>query len=221
MSKRLLALILSGVLTASLVSCSNKEEKNVQESSKPKVEEKKLEGDWAKDYTKEQLTELNNEVIKKIEELPQLWEIDEKKEETVKDNKGETVKDTNISFENPNPEPNRIESMYYGFKVFGSDMSSGSLEMVMAFNLGREKIKEDNGFDFAQTSLAAFSECFTGVSNRDYSDINSKIDDLVKNNKSEIKIENHVNGLMETITVKDNLLLYKLSTKRYDFKNNK
>lgn len=218
MSKKLIALILSSIITASLVSCSNKDENNVQEDTKPKVQEVQLDGYWAKDYTKEEINKMYDDVVKKIEELPQMWDLDYKKEETVTEESGVTVNDKNIYFDNLNPEPNRMETMYYGFKIYGSDLSSGDIELKASFNLGRDKIKEEEKFDFHNTSLAAFSECFVGLEDRDYSNINSQIYDLVANNKSEGKIEDTVNGLAETITIRDNVLLYQLKTKKFDFK---
>ena len=53
---------------------------------------------------------------------------------------------------------------------------------------------------------------------RDYSDLNSKIEDIVINQNSNGTIETNVNGLVETITIKDDFLLYKLDSKNYDFK---
>lgn len=219
MSTKIISCLLSGILVMSLVSCSSEPEKKVQES-KPKaaVEEKQLEGKWAKNYSKDEVTKLNNEIITRIEEKTELFELEYEKKEEVKEENGETVNSNYIYVDNLNPEPNRLESMYYGFKVYGSDMSKGQLILKIGFNLNKKIIKEEGEFDFGSTSIAEYSQDMTGVEDRDYSDLNQKIYDIIKGEKAEGTIENNLDGLLETISIKDNILLYKLESKKYNFK---
>ena len=59
----------------------------------------------------------------------------------------------------------------------------------------------------------------TNNPDRDYSEVNEKIIDIVKNQNSNGTIETNLNGLVETITIKDDFLLYRLDSKIYNFKN--
>ena len=64
-------------------------------------------------------------------------------------------------------------------------------------------------------------ETMTNDFERDYSDINNQIIDIVKNQDANGTIETNLNGFVETITIKDDYLLYKLDSKLYDFSTNK
>lgn len=222
MIRKFLMMLISGIMVTSLVACSgnsnDKEAKTAQEP--PKVEEKKFidEGVWAEDYTKDQVTILNDEISARIEESATFYDLEYSKEEKVTEENGETINDNHIYIDNLNPEPNRMESMYYGFKMYGADMSSGSLNLKIGFKLDLEQIKTEEKFNIEETSIAKFSEAMTNNPERDYSDLNSKIEDIVINQNSNGTIETNVNGLVETITIKDDFLLYKLDSKNYDFK---
>lgn len=219
MIKKLVTVLLSGILAFSLVSC-NKETNDITSTPEPRsiAEEFTLEGEWAKDFTKEEVSEFNNKIVERIEELSNIYELTYLKEEKVKEENGETVNDNHIYIDNLNPEPNRMESMYYGLKMYGSDMSQGQLVLKVGFNLDRDVLKEEGAFNFEDTSISSYSECFTGVDDRDYSDISAQIYDVVTNDINDYKIENNLNGLQETISIKDNYLLYRLETKKYNFK---
>ena len=222
MLKKVLVVLLSASLTLSVVGCSNLNKKETQENQK-KVEVKKEEtfigdGTWAKDYTRDEVAAFNNEISSRIEEEVNFYGMDYKKEEVVKQENGETVNDNSIYFDNVDPEPNKIESMYYGMKIYGSDLSKGSLNLKMGLKLDVNQIKEEDKFDLKETSISTFSEVMTSNSDRDYTEINDKIIDIVKNKGSNGKIETNLDGLVETITVKDDYLLYKLDSKVYNFK---
>lgn len=222
MLKKVLVVLLSASLTLSVVGCSNLNKKETQENQK-KVEVKKEEtfigdGTWAKDYTRDEVTAFNNEISSRMEEEVNFYGMDYKKEEIVKEENGDTVNDNSIYFDNLNPEPNKIESMYYGMKIYGSDLSKGSLNLKMGLKLDVNQIKEEDKFDLKETSISTFSEAMTNNSDRDYTEINDKIIDIVKNQGSNGKIETNLDGLVETITVKGDYLLYKLDSKVYNFK---
>ena len=222
MLKKVLVVLLSASLTLSVVGCSNLNKKETQENQK-KVEVKKEEtfigdGTWAKDYTRDEVTAFNNEISSRMEEEVNFYGMDYKKEEIVKEENGDTVNDNSIYFDNLNPEPNKIESMYYGMKIYGADLSKGSLNLKMGLKLDVNQIKEEDKFDLKETSISTFSEAMTNNSDRDYTEINDKIIDIVKNQGSNGKIETNLDGLVETITVKGDYLLYKLDSKVYNFK---
>ena len=145
--------------------------------------------------------------------VPKLEDPNEIKEEN-----GESVNDTYIYLDIPDAE--RLESMYFGFKQYGSDLASGKLEMKMGYNLDKKTILEGQKFEFENLSLAGFSQAFTGDYERDYTELNKQIYDIIKNGTSdEIKtIENNIDGLKETITITDNFMLYKLESRVYNFK---
>ena len=226
MIKKILIAILSGITIMSLVACSpssksDQNEKTVEESAKTKESEKTFigEGEWAKDYTLEEVTKLNDEITARIEEKANHYGLDYVKEEKIKEENNESVNDRHIYTDNLNPEPNRMESMYYGFKTYGTDMARGSLNLKIGFKLDLDQIKNEDKFDLKETSIANFSEAMTNVTDRDYSEINEKIIDIVKNNNSDGTIETNLDGLVETITIKDDFLLYKIDSKMYNFKN--
>jgi hypothetical protein len=221
MLKKVLLILVSGIMAASLVSCGNSKKQEVSETKEPvKVEEKVFigEGEWASDYTKDQVSVLNSEISTRIEDVARFYDLEYSKEEKVKESNGETINDNNIYVDNLNPEPNRMESMYYGFKMYGEDMASGSLNLKIGFKLDVDQIKTEDKFNFEETSIAEFSEAMTNNPERDYSDLDSQIKDIIINKNAEGTIETNLNGLVETITIKDDFLLYKLDSKKYDFK---
>jgi hypothetical protein len=221
MLKKVLLILVSGIMAASLVSCGNSKKQEVSETKEPvKVEEKVFigEGEWASDYTKDQVSVLNSEISTRIEDVARFYDLEYSKEEKVKESNGETINDNNIYVDNLNPEPNRMESMYYGFKMYGEDMASGSLNLKIGFKLDVDQIKTEDKFNFEETSIAEFSEAMTNNPERDYSELDSQIKDIIINKNAEGTIETNLNGLVETITIKDDFLLYKLDSKKYDFK---
>lgn len=222
MLKKVLVVLLSTILTFSVVGCSNSNNNETQENQ-IKVEDKNEEtfignGTWAEDYTRDEVIAFNNEISSRIEDTVNFYGLDYTKEEIVKELNGETINDNSIYFDNLDPEPNRIESMYYGMKIYGSDLSSGSLNLKIGFKLDVDLIKEEDKFDLKETSISTFSEAMTNNIDRDYTEINEKIIDIVKNQDSNGTIETNLDGLVETITIKGDYLLYKLDTKVYNFK---
>ena len=220
MIKKILLMLISGLVATSLVACSSSNNKAKENPAPAKVEEKQFigEGEWAKDYKKDEVIALNNEISTRIEEEAKFYGLEYSKEEKVKEENGETINNNYIYIDNLNPEPNRMESMYYGIKMYGSDMASGSLNLKIGFKLDTNQIKTEEKFNFEETSIAKFSEAMTNNKERDYTDLNNKIIDIVKNQKSQETIETNLDGLVETITIKDDFLLYKLDSKKYDFK---
>lgn len=220
MRRRLIATLICGILTFSLYSCANTQKDSVEVAStaNARVEEKIIEGTWAKDYTKDEITSFHNNIITKVEDLTKIYELEYEKKERVKEENGETVNSNEIYVDNLNPEPNRLESMYYGFKIYGSDLSQGQIILKIGFNLDSKLIKENDEFDFEETSIASYSEAVTGRSDRDYTELNNKIYSVIKGDSTEHTIENNLDGIIETININDDYLLYKLETKKYQFK---
>ena len=225
MIKKIVAAILSGITIISLVACSpsadkSENEKTVEESAENKESEEVFigDGEWAEDYTLEEVSQLNDEITSRIEEKANFYGLEYVKEEQIKEENGESVVDKHIYTDNLNPEPNRMESMYYGFKTYGTDMARGSLNLKIGFKLDLDQIKNEEKFDIKETSIVSFSEAMTNVTDRDYSEINEKIIDIVANNNANGTIETNLNGLVETITIKDDFLLYKIDSKMYNFK---
>lgn len=222
MKKILLVALLTGAMVVSLVSCSpsstNEENTKIEQTQNEENSAFIGQGEWANDYTREEVISLNDEISERIEEKSNFYGLEYKKEEKFSEENGETVSDKFIYFDNLNPEPNRMESMYYGLKTYGSDISKGSLNLKIGFRLDLNQIKEEDKFDFEETSISAFSEAMTNDVERDYTELNEKIIDIVKNQNANGTIETNLDGLVETITIKDEFLLYKLDSKTYDFK---
>ena len=222
MKKILLVALLTGAMVVSLVSCSpsstNEENKKIEQTQNEENNAFIGQGEWAEDYTREEVISLNDEISERIEEKCNFYGLEYIKEEKFSEENGETVSDKFIYFDNLNPEPNRMESMNYGFKTYGSNISKGRLGLKIGFRLDLNQIKEEEKFDFKETSISAFSEAMTNDTERDYTELNEKIIDIVKNQNSNGTIETNLDGLVETITIKDEFLLYKLDSKIYDFK---
>lgn len=218
MGRKLIAVLICGILTFSLVSCKHNSGKIEKETPKVKVEERVIEGTWAKDYTKDEITSFHEDIMSKVEDLTKIYELKYEKKEIVKEENGVTVNSNEIYVDNLNPEPNRLESMYYGFKIYGEDLSQGQILMKLGFNLDNKTIKEAGEFDFKETSITSYSQAFTGVNDRDYTELNNKIYAIITGDNSEQTIENNLDGIIETVSIKDNYLLYKLETKKYNLK---
>lgn len=221
MKKILLVALLTGAMALSLVSCSpsstNEEKTKIEQTQSEGNDSFIGQGEWAKDYTREEVISLNDEIFERVEEKCNFYGLEYNKEEKFSEESGESVSDNFIYFDNLDPEPNRMESMYYGFKTYGSDISKGSLNLKIGFRLDLDQIREEEKFDIKETSISAFSEAMTNEG-RDYTELNEKIIDIVKNQNANGTIESNLDGLVETITIKDEFLLYKLDSKVYDFK---
>ena len=223
MKRNVIALALCTVLAISVVGCSsnNTENKNIaSDNSKIAIEDTDiLSGTWSEDYTREQVKELYNKSIASVESTAKGYSLDyDITEDEIKEENGESTNDTYVYLDIPEAE--RLESMYFGFKQYGSDLASGKLEMKMGYNLDRKTILEGQKFEFENLSLAAFSQAFTGNYERDYTELDKQIYDIIKNGTGdEIQtIENNLDGLKETITITDDFLFYKLESRVYNFK---
>lgn len=220
MIKRTVAIILSTVIVLGMIGCSDKKEDANNDVAPIKVETRDvLPGEWSKDLTRDEVTELNKEILARVEETATFYGLEyEVTEEVKEDANGLSINDNHINIDIEDPEPNRLESMYYGFKQYGTDLASGELVMKISSVLDKEAIEEEGVFDFGGTSFAAFSEAFTGLTGRDYTELNQQIYDMITGDNNATTIENNLDGIRETISITDNFLLYTLQTKEYQFK---
>ena len=220
MKKKAISLALIMVLAISAVGCSSNND-NVSAENKNKTIENidVLPGKWSQDYTREEVQELYKKSLASVESTAKGYSLDYTiTEDEIKEENGESVNDTYVYFDIPDAE--RLESLYFGFKQYGSDLSSGKLEMKLGYKLNKQIILEAGKFEFENISLSAFSQAFTGDYDRDYTELDKQIYEAVKNsNDSSIEtITNNVDGLKETITITQDFLLYKLESKVYNFK---
>lgn len=225
MSKKILSMIMSLIVATSLIGCNNLDKK---ENSKAKnkaalVEEKvndenkNLEGTWAQNYTLDQLKGFYKEYSEKIENITKEFGLEYLKDETIKGDKEEKITDNCIYFDNENPENNKIESMYFGMKTYGEDLSSGEISLKLSLKFDGEGAIKNNDFDLGKTSFAKYISAITGDENRDYSDLNKQIIDGLKNGETEVSINNTIDGLKEEVIASKEYIIYKLSTKKYVF----
>ena len=223
MKRNVIALALCTVLAISVVGCSsnNIENKNIaSDNSKIAIEDTDiLSGTWSEDYSRDEVKSLFDKALASVESTAKGYSLEyEVTENEIKEENGESTNDTYVYLDIPEAE--RLESMYFGFKQYGSDLASGKLEMKMGYNLDRKTILEGQKFEFENLSLAAFSQAFTGNYERDYTELDKQIYDIIKNGTGdEIQtIENNLDGLKETITITDDFLFYKLESRVYNFK---
>ncbi|SFC30420.1 hypothetical protein [Clostridium uliginosum] len=223
MSKRICGIIMSLIIAASLIGCGNSETQNTEQSnnSKGKTEQssddENLKGSWSEDYSLDQTKSFFNSYLTKMENITKEFELKYSKDETVKKENDQTINDNSIYFDNKNPEPNRIESMYFGMKIYGEDLSSGDIELKLSLKFDSKDTIKNQDFDLGKTSFNKYIAAFTGKEKRDYSSINKQIIDGLKEGKSDIIIKDSIDGLKEEITVSKDYILYKLATKKYDF----
>ena len=223
MKRNVIALALCTVLAISVVGCSsnNTENKNIaSDNSKIAIEDTDiLSGTWSEDYSRDEVKSLFDKALASVESTAKGYSLEyEVTENEIKEENGESTNDTYVYLDILEAE--RLESMYFGFKQYGSDLASGKLEMKMGYNLDRKTILEGQKFEFENLSLAAFSQAFTGNYERDYTELDKQIYDIIKNGTGdEIQtIENNLDGLKETITITDDFLFYKLESRVYNFK---
>lgn len=223
MKRNVIALALCTVLAISVVGCSsnNTENKNIaSDNSKIAIEDTDIfSGTWSEDYSRDEVKSLFDKALASVESTAKGYSLEyEVTENEIKEENGESTNDTYVYLDIPEAE--RLESMYFGFKQYGSDLASGKLEMKMGYNLDRKTILEGQKFEFENLSLAAFSQAFTGNYERDYTELDKQIYDIIKNGTGdEIQtIENNLDGLKETITITDDFLFYKLESRVYNFK---
>ena len=221
MNKKISMLILSAIVALSITGCAKSEDVEVPENKVKSIEDNvELPGSWSADYTREEVAALYQEGLTRVEEtvlfygLEDIYEIVENEITTEND---VSVNSSYIYLDIEEPEMNRLESMYYGFKQFNSDLSIGQLTMKLSMNLDKEVYIENGAFKFEETSFAGFSEAFTGVSERDYTELNDQIFNVITGKSDETTIENNLDGIKETITIADDFIMYKLDTREYDF----
>ena len=221
MKKKAISLALVAILAISAVGCSNNNNKaKTSEENKTAVENVDiLPGKWSEDYTRDEVKELYKKSLASVESTANGYSLDyDVTEDEIKEENGESVNDCYVYFDIPEAE--RLESLYFGFKQYGSDLANGKLEMKLGYKLDKKTILEGGKFEFENLSLASFSQAFTGDYERDYTELDKQIYDAIKNGTDEgiETITNNVDGLKETITITEDFLLYKLESRVYNFK---
>ena len=194
MSKKIIALILGTMMTVSLVGCSNRESKEDNTKTFAIENDEKysnLDGEWSKDITLKIFDEKFDKLFGEVRDKCKMYGLtfNEKGEESVKQEKGRTVRKKYLYLDNEKPEKNRLESLYFGRKLF----------------------------DFGDTSLASYAEFMTGEKDRDYSKINEEIIKILKSDSGEGVYQNTINGLYEEYTINKEYLVYTLETKELQF----
>lgn len=224
MRKKFIGLLIIALLPTMFTGCFEKEEilENKSEKKVETTERSDLKGTWAKDYTREELETLNQEVIEKVKELTESFGLSyEGPKEEIKKEGNDNVNSYFIEVKDTSGEPGTIDSMLYELKKFGSNIEAGQISLKIGYHID-ESIIETEGFDLHMTSIGDYSKAVTGNPDRDYTDINKRITDIIKGNSKEDIIENNVDGLLESIMVtkEENgefYLIYKLESKVYKF----
>lgn len=214
MSKKVIAMLIAAVISATLAGCSFNSNKDGVKDAETVVEETQPTGKWARDFTLKEFTQTSDELISKIEKQTEEYGLKYTEDEVVRENNEKTV-----SVENDKAEKNRLQSMYFSRILYTEDLSSGQIVMKLLLNFDGAKALEDNSVDLGSTSIAKYAEILTGVKDRDYSKINNKILEMLKSDSGEGIFEDNIEGLTEKITVTKEYIVYSLETERYYFKN--
>lgn len=226
MSKRILSIVMSLIVATSLIGCGssktneeggNKDAAQTENNGIKLVENDDLEGSWAKNYSLKQVQGFYKDYEAKVEKITKDLGLEYSKEENIKEENGQTMNENIIYFDNENPENNKMESMYFGLKTYGEDLSSGQIILKLSLKFDGEKAIQDNSFDLGKTTFAKYIAAITGQPDRNYSDLNNKILDGLKEGKAEVSVEDSIDGLNEEVIVSKDYVIYKLSTKKYDF----
>ena len=225
MSKKFLSMIMSLMVATSLIGCGSANTKGNSDTAsvsnktinEASDKDKNLEGTWAEDYTLDQIKSFYKEYSDKIEKITKEFGLEYSKDETIKGENEEKVTDNCIYFDNKNADKNKIESMYFGMKTYGEDLSSGEISLKLSLKFDGEGAIKNNDFDLGKTSFDKYISVITGEENRDYSDLNKQIIDGLKNGETEVTINNTIDGLKEEVIVSKEYIIYKLSTKKYVF----
>lgn len=213
MSKKVIVIVMAAMISISLSGCGFSNTNNTTENTDTIVEDNSnLTGKWSRDFTLKDFTKTSDELISKIEKNTKEYGLEYTEEEVVRDNNEKTV-----NVENDKAEKNRLQSMYFSRILYGEDLASGQIKMKLLLNFDGKKAVDDKDFDLGSTSIAKYSEILTGVSNRDYSEINSKILDILNSSSGEGYFNNNIEGLTEEITVTNEYIVYSISTTKYDF----
>lgn len=228
MSKKIASILMSLVLCVSLISCGNgktedeaaKENNTAQEQQKTDATDAYLTGEWAEDRTLDELKTVFDEKLTNVEKITKDTGLKYSLDEKIKKIDGQQVTEKAIYFDNENPEMNKMESMYFGLKIYGEDLSSGEIQLKLSLKFDSKDAIESGKFDLGETAFAKYIEAFTGEENKDYSNINNTIIEQMKSGQEEVIVSNTTkDGLKEEYLADKDYIVYKLSTKKYVFAN--
>jgi len=207
------------MVATSLIGCktANVNTEKKTETATEDNDDKNLEGKWAKNYTLEETQKLFKEKLSKVENITKELGVKYTKDEKIKKQDTQSINDNSIYYDNDKPEANKIESMYFGMKTYGDNLETGDICLKLSLKFDGENAIKNNDFDLGKTSFKKYIEAFTEQTNVDYSDINKEIIEKLKNGDKQVEINNTVDGLKEEIIATKELIIYKLSTKKYKF----
>ena len=219
LSKKIISILMSLMVATSLIGCktANVNTEKKTETATEDNDDKNLEGKWAKNYTLEETQKLFKEKLSKVENITKELGVKYTKDEKIKKQDTQSINDNSIYYDNDKPEANKIESMYFGMKTYGDNLETGDICLKLSLKFDGENAIKNNDFDLGKTSFKKYIEAFTEQTNVDYSDINKEIIEKLKNGDKQVEINNTVDGLKEEIIATKELIIYKLSTKKYKF----
>ena len=224
MSKKRVSIVMSLVVASSLIGCGNNSgkdsadnAKSVETASVSDSSNEESEGKWAENYTLDEVKKLYEDNLSKMKKITDDLGVKYTSDEVIKKEDGKSITDKSIYFDNENPENNKMESMYYGLKIYGENLEEGLICLKLTLKFDAESAVKNNDFDLGKTSFAKYIEAFTGETDRDYSSINKELLERLKNGETEVRINNTIDGLNEEILASNDCIFYKLSTKKYKF----
>ena len=223
MRKRVLAAVAIALVSVSLMGCGNNTNGVNSKESKSSANSEKFEdlkGAWAKDFTLDEVKSKFDQLLDKVDEKTRFYGLDYNVEkDVITDKNGESVKESYLYLDQEKPELNRLESLYFGLKLYGASEERGQITMKTSLNFDGEEALKTGKVKFEDTSLAAYAEIFTGVSDRDYTEINKKILEVLESDSGEGIFTSSIEGLYEEFTVTKDYIVYTLQSKEYDFAN--
>ncbi|MGL4570011.1 MAG: hypothetical protein ACRCVJ_02960 [Clostridium sp.] len=225
MIKKAIGVLIATTVLFSLAGCGNKKETKSEDKSNTKVELnidnqeqfKDLKGDWIRDFTYDDFNKSANDLMVKVEDTTKGFGLDYQKDEKVEQIQGNTANVKSIYLDNKNPENNKLESLQFESQLIGNAQQYGRIQMKLSLKFDGAGAIKDNNFNLGDTSIAKYAEIMTNTKDRDYKDINNKIMDIIKSDKSEGVVKDSINGLEEEFAVSKDYIVYTLSTKIYEF----
>lgn len=219
MNKKIIGIILCGLISATMLSCSSKKSESDTPDTKISSNENnniQYEDQWSDKMTSVELNEKYNTILQEVKNQTEEYGLEYSEANESKEEDGNQVNGTYIYLDNENAEDNKLESLYFGMDSYGKTTTSGKIFMKMSVKINKKEILDKGEFNFGDLSLATYSKLFTNAKDRDYNDINKKIVNILKNEGEGVFTEK-INGLSEEYSVGKDYIVYKLETKKYKF----
>lgn len=166
---------------------------------------------WEKNLTLNEANTKNIEMVKKVTDVCNNMGISNI--HIYNENEISYPTDNKIVYTAEEKTINKFEEIIYTYKTISN--TKYNFKLITRYRIDRDEYSENNLFDFSQMPQNEFFKCFTGIENRDVSEINEEVNKFLKEATSEysrFQIVNNYNGIEETIVIRTTTIYYYLKT---------